>query len=56
MGYLLMFMGGMRFGVIICGCTGVWGIIVRFMVVLFGMRMVMMGGERKGLNELPEDL
>ena len=55
-GYLLMFIAAMTFALIISASTPVWAIILTFMVLFFGITMVMMPAQTNALNQLPHDL
>lgn len=55
-GYLLMFIAALTFVLIISATTPVWLIIVLFMLLFFGITMVMMPAQTNALNQLPHDL
>lgn len=46
----------MTFALIISASTPVWAIILTFMVLFFGITMVMMPAQTNALNQLPHDL
>nr|WP_245167107.1 MFS transporter [Staphylococcus caeli] len=55
-GYLLMFIAALTFALTITAHTHVWLIILLFMVLFFGITMVMMPAQTNELNQLPHDL
>lgn len=55
-GYLLMFIAALTFVLTITVHTPVWLIILLFMVLFFGITMVMMPAQTNALNQLPHDL
>lgn len=55
-GFLLMFIAAITFVLMISVSTPVWAIILAFMVLFFGISMVMMPAQTNALNQLPHDL
>src|SRR5699024_12465402 len=55
-GFLLMFIAAMAFALTISVSTPVWAIILAFMVLYFGISMVMMPAQTNALNQLPHHL
>ncbi|WP_436860767.1 DHA2 family efflux MFS transporter permease subunit [Staphylococcus caeli] len=55
-GYLLMFIAALTFALTITAHTPVWLVILLFMVLFFGITMVMMPAQTNALNQLPHDL
>lgn len=55
-GFLLMFIAALTFALMISVSTPVWAIILAFMVLFFGISMVMMPAQTNALNQLPHHL
>lgn len=56
MGSIIVLLGNILFVTVLSSQTPVWQIIVAFMVLFFGLTMVMMPSQTNALNQLPREL
>ncbi|MFC4559414.1 DHA2 family efflux MFS transporter permease subunit [Virgibacillus kekensis] len=55
-GFLFVLLGNIIFMLVISSQTPAWQIVAAFMILFFGLTMVMMPSQTNGLNQLPREL